>query len=454
MRMETGKKLLFIPVLAVGIAIMVILVKNRADPQKSEYEETRTAVRVIEVPSLTIVPAFRGYGNVEPSQVWNGVVQVAGKVISVGPSFKRGTIVPAGQFLLQIDPTDYELAIAQAETNIEAVQAQIAEIEIQEQNSASSLKIEQESLEISRKELRRKQSLISQGAASSSEVEKEQRSVLAQTQSVQALENTIRLYPAERRRLEAELARLQSQLDGAQLDLERTRVTIPFTARIAEVGVEEYQFVRQGDRLGTADGIDKAEIEVQVPLWRIAALIRSEGISDVAELRNDDIGDRLGLSASVYLGQDTIFAEWKGRVARFTDALDPQTRTLGIIVEVDQPYAGVRPGVRPPLVKGMFVDVEIRGRPRPGSLIVPRAALHGDQVYVVDSENRLQKRRVTIGVVGASYYSVTEGLRMGERIVVSDVAPAIEGMLLEPVEDPDTASRLAQAARGQPDSAP
>jgi len=454
MRSDFVKKLLFIPAIAIGIAAMYVLIKNRADPGKLQFEETRTAVRVIEVPSLTVVPSFRGYGNVEPSQVWNGVAQVAGKVIAVDPSFERGAIGPAGQFLMQIDPTDYELAIARVETDIEATRARIAEIEIQEKNSLASLKIEQESLQISKAELQRKQSLVAQGAASSSEVEKEQRNVLAQSQSVQALENTLSLYPVERRRLDAELTRLKTQLDEAKLNIDRTRITLPFTARISDVAVEQFQFVRQGDKLGTADGISRAEIEVQMPLWRIAALIRSEGVTDISELRDGAIGERLGITARVNLERDTLFAEWEGRVARFTDSLDLETRTLGIIVEVDNPYAGVRPGIRPPLVKGMFVDVELRGRPRPDSLVIPRDALHGQQVYLVDSDNRLQRRAIKTGISGVSYYTVIEGLTGGERIVVSDLIPAIDGMLLDPIDDPDTTARLAEAVSANAGGAP
>lgn len=445
MRSSLVKQLLFIPVIALGIAAMYVLVKNRADPDKLQYEERSTAVRTIEVPSLTVVPSFHGYGNVEPSQVWNGVAQVAGKVVAVDPAFKRGAIIPAGQFLLQIDPTDYELAIARVDTDIESTRARIAEIELQEINSRASLEIEQESLEISRAELARKRNLVAQGAASSSEVEKEQRNVLAQTQSVQALTNTLSLYPVERRQLDAELNRLQTQLDDARLNLDRTRVTLPFTGRISQVAVEQFQFVRQGDRLGTADGISRAEIEVQMPLWRIAALIRSEGVTDVSELMPGAIGERLGVTASVSLDRDTLNAKWQGRVARFTDALDLETRTLGVIVEVDDPYADVQPGIRPPLVKGMFVDVELRGRPRPETLVIPRVALFGKYVYVVGADNRLERREVSTGFSGISYFTVLKGLSAGERIVVSDLVPAIDGMLLEPVDDPDTLARLSDA---------
>lgn len=449
MKSDLVRKLIVIPILVVGIAVLVVLIKNRVEPERLEFAEKVTAVRTIEVPSLTVIPRFTGFGTVEPSQVWNSVAQVSGKVTIVDPSFEKGNIVAKDQFLLQIDPTDFELAIAQVETNIESVRAQVAELEIQETNSRASLAIEKESLSILEMEVERKRKLVGSGAVSSSDLEREQRSALAQRQSMQNLENALNLYPAERRRLEAELARLQAQLQSARLDLDRTRVSMPFTGRVAEVGVEQFQYVRQGDRLASADAIAKAEIEVQVPLWRLTAIIRSEGITDVSELRGVNIGERLGISASVYLDQGNLFTEWEGRVVRFSDQLDPQTRTLGVIVEVDRPYSNIQPGIRPPLVKGFFVRVELRGRPRANTLVVPRSALHEGHVYLINSDNRLEKRLVTTGIQGASYYSVAGGLAAGERIVVSDLIPAIDGMLLDSVDDPETAERLALAARAE-----
>lgn len=449
MKSDLTRKLILIPILAIGIAVLFVLIKNRAEPERLEFVEKVTAVRTIDVPALTVIPRFTGHGTVEPSQVWHSVAQVSGKVTIVDPSFKKGNILAKDQFLLQINPTDFELAIAQVETDIESVRAQVAELEIQETNSQASLSIEKESLSILEMEVERKRKLVGSGAVSSSDLEREQRSVLAQRQSIQNLENALNLYPAERRRREAELARLQAQLQSARLDLDRTRISMPFTGRIAEVGVEQYQYVRQGERLATADAIDKAEIEVQVPLWRLAAIIRSEGITDVAELRAFNIGERLGVTARVYLDQDDLFTEWEGRVVRFSDQLDPQTRTLGVIVEVDKPYSNIQPGIRPPLVKGFFVRVELRGRPRPNTLVIPRSALHEGQVYIMRMDSRLEKRRVVTDIQGASYYSVSDGLRAGEKIVVSDLIPAIDGMLLDSVDDAETMARLARAAQAE-----
>ena len=118
------------------------------------------------------------------------------------------------------------------------------------------------------------------------------------------------------------------------------------------------------------------------------------------------------------------------------DTIDQRTRTLGVIVAVDQPYAKAKPGVRPALIKGMFVEVELRGKPRSGDLLVPRAALHGTSdgatmVYVVDDKSRLRRREIVIGLEQTDFVTVTSGLSEGDLLVTTDPVPAIDGMLLK-----------------------
>jgi RND family efflux transporter MFP subunit len=442
MEITLKNKLLIIPAVAVGVLLFAFLVKNRAEPEKRPITETAKTVRVIEVPRISVVPTFKGTGTVRPSQVWNGVAQVSGKVIEMNPRLKRGAVIQAGETLLKIDPSDYELAVEQAKTNIEATRAQIAELKVKEQNAKESLKIEQKALRIAEDELARKRKLVEQGTVTRSEVEREERNVLAQQQSVQSLQNTINLIPAERRRLQAEVDRLQAKLKEADLSLERTTIRMPFNGRISESNVEVQQFVRQGDVMVVADGIEKAEVEVDIPLDRISSLIQSDKVINVEDVRERGIGEVLGLSANVMLRRNDNVTQWDGQVVRTSDTLDTRTRTAGFIIEVDAPYKNVQPGVKPPLVKGMFVEVEIRGMPSPGKLVLPRSAVNNQHVYLVNDQNRLERRSIKAEPGGSGYVVVKEGLQAGERVVISDLVPAIEGMLLDPVEDKDALKRL------------
>ena len=450
MKKHRLKRLLITPAILIGVGIFVIQKKNSSKPVQMPVAERTTTVRVISVPQSDVVPHLTATGNVQPGKVWSAVAQVSGTVIEMHPRLEKGELIHTGEMLLKIDPSDYELAIVQAETSIDSTMVQLAQVDVQEQNARASLQIEQQALKITEDELQRKQQLLASKTVSHSEYEKEQRIYLQQKQSVQSQLNSISLYPIERKKLQAELAKLDAQLAAAKLNLERTTVTMPFNGRISKVAVEYQQLVN--DRLGAmvvADGIDTAEVAVQVPMVRLGGLIHSREVVNIAEAANVEIGRKLGLTARVFLQQGDHAIEWDATVDRLSDELDPRTRTVGVIVEVDQPYARVQPGKRPPLVKGLFVNVELKGSPYRDAIVIPLSALHDDQmVYVVDAEKRLQRRPVTTAARGSDYVIIKQGLEAGEQIVLSDLAPAIDGMLLSTVEDEETLQQLLASVKG------
>ena len=94
-----------------------------------------------------------------------------------------------------------------------------------------------------------------------------------------------------------------------------------------------------------------------------------------AALMSDRMRELVELDPLVRLDLGTTRAEWQAEFVRFSDNVDPQTRTMGVVVAVDRPFEKVRPGLRPPLSKGMFVQVLLRGRTQPERLVVPRAAV-------------------------------------------------------------------------------
>jgi RND family efflux transporter MFP subunit len=251
-------------------------------------------------------------------------------------------------------------------------------------------------------------------------------------------------------------------LATARRNLTQTRMLMPFTGRIAEVNAELNQYVREGEVLAVVDGMQRAEVEVQIPIERMSNLVRSDREVDLLTMSGEALTPSLGLQALVRLKEGALQADWQARFARISDTLDPKTRTIGVIVEVDDPYAKVQPGIRPPLFKGLFVQVDLYGRSRPESLVIPRLALSEGvmedcparqigcagrtRLYLVDEASRLEIRDVKVGLIQDEYLVIEEGLAAGERVVVSDLLPAIQGMRLQPVEDEVAKARLIRIA--------
>ena len=89
---------------------------------------------------------------------------------------------------------------------------------------------------------------------------------------------------------------------------------------------------------------------------------------------------------------------------------------------LDDLFGELGPGLRPALVKGMFVEVELTGTARPDTLVVPRAAVHGDDggaalVYVVDGDSRLRRKPVEIAFEQGDFVVIEGGI--GENIEVT-----------------------------------
>ncbi len=445
------RRLAFIPVLAVGIVAFAGLKASRAEPEKVAQTETGRRVRTLEVTPRTVIPAATGYGVVQAREEWQMVAEVSGRVVEISERLEAGGFVKAGTTLIKIDPGDYELSEAQQEANLEGVRAQIAELVVQETNTRKSLTIEERSLELAEASLERLKKLQSSGAASQSDVDGEERQVLTQRKAVQNLRNTLRQLPANRKVLEAQLKQQKAGLATASREIARTEIVAPYDVRIRSVTTALQEVVGKGQVLAVADGLDMAEIPAQYAIGELRPLLPFR--PDQTPLSTDSLSrlpELVGLTAKVTLESTDLRATWDAKFDRFTN-VDPQTRTVGVVVSIANPYE--RSEGRPPVVPGMYMEVDIQGRPREGCLAVPRRALHGDIAYVVDEAQRLQRREVDIDFRQADYVCLRGGIAAGEHVVLTDLIPAIEGMLLEPVPDDEAAARLA-AATGQGDAPP
>ena len=435
-----GRLLLFVVPVALGLAAVGYAVMNREGPQRVPPEERLTPVRVVPAPAVDMVPRALGYGSVTPGRIWEAVGEVSGTVIYRHPELEKGAVLRAGTELLRIDPTDYRLAVAQIEASIRSTEAQLAVLDVRASNTKRSLSIEARSIDLARKELERKQRLVQQGTISQAAVDQEERAVLVGEQAVQNLRNSMNLLPAERTVLEATRDQLMAQLETARRNLARTTIVAPFNCRIAEVNVEKAQFAVQGKVLVVADSLDVAEVTAQVPIGNLLTLLPPdldlplEPGAPMSRLR-----EVAGLEAIVRLRTGRGDNEWAARFDRMSDTVDRRTRTVGVIVAVDDPYRQAVPGQRPPLVKNMYVEVEVRGRPRPGAVVIPRGALYGREVRIAGPDDRLRVREVEVDFVQTNFVVVASGLEAGERVVVSDLPFAADGMRLAPVEEDEEA---------------
>jgi RND family efflux transporter MFP subunit len=136
---------------------------------------------------------------------------------------------------------------------------------------------------------------------------------------------------------------------------------------------------------------------------------------------------RIGDSADVHV--QATGEHFTGKVARFTDALDSSTRTMQVEIDVPNPDYHLQPG--------MYADVTLSANSRPNALTIPIEAVQRSDnnivtVLVLDAQNRVQSRRVQIGVESSNNVEVLSGLSEGERVIVGNLGSYQPGEVVKP----------------------
>jgi len=428
-----NKKLMFFIPLIVGIMIFVLLVKFKSKPTGGDSLEQAAYVNVFRVPQLTVIPKVTGFGTVIPCKIWKAYPEVSGKIVWLSEHLDVGEFFKKGQKLLQIDDSVYKLKIIRQKAEIKKIEANLLELAAKEKNYRATLSLQKRTLLLSMKEQKRQRKLAQRKVVSESIFEKQQIITLTQHNNVQNIQTNLDLVPSQMKYLQAQLEAAKALLVQAQLDLAHTLIEAPFDCRIAKVNVEISQYVQQGQEMLHADATSASEVVAQLDTGQLSILVLNEDIKlgqiNLSVGKYVAIPERMGLTAVIKYSPNGKIFKWKAKCERL-EPIDPNTRTVGIAAVVYQPYEKHN-AKRPPLVKGMYCEVDIYGQKQPNCIVIPRTAIHGDMVYKVNADNRLEIKKIKIKYKSAEFAVIDKSLKKGDVIVCSDLIPAIDGMLLD-----------------------
>ena len=446
------KKAFILPlIILAALALVIAVVKSRPPIEHEDIQFPEKAVEVVTLGKISFRARAIAYGNVEPSVLLKAKSEVAGKIAYIHPQLKQGGSLAKGTVVLRIEPTTFEFSLTQSEAGLAGSQSSLRQLEVEEKSTQSSLDIATKNLAVGEKELQRIQSVWEKKLVSRSTVDIEEQKVLQLRQQAADLQGKLASYASKKAATEAQIRQSQTTVGEKQDTLGRTEVRLPFDARIGEVTVEQGEFVPTGGQLFEALGTQSIEINAQLPIKHFRPLLSSmqHGAVDLQNPTSfQDALNQLSLEARVRLVGDTDDVEWEGKLLRISESIDPVRDTLGLVVAVEDPYVGVIPGKRPPLLKGMYVSVEFLA-PAQDQLVIPRKAIHQGRVYVATAENTLSIRPVKISFAHGNQAVIESGLKEGEQIILTDVIPVIEGLPVKLIsassdEQPVTTESIAK----------
>jgi RND family efflux transporter MFP subunit len=346
----------------------------RQEPPKREIDDRALLVDVLQLETLSAELAVRSQGTVLPRTQTLLGAEVAGSIVEISPKFIPGGVFGAGEVLLRIDATDYEVAVRQAEALVKQRRIEF--------DGAAKLR---------------------------------QQGYRAEAEYASAA---------------AALASAEAELVRAQRNLERTEIRLPYEGMVLSKDADLGQFVSPGARLGVTFATDYAE--VRLPLTdQDLAFVDLPDATEIAQTGASE-GPPVTLTAT-RMGKP---ATWQARIVRSEGVVDEKSRVTYAVARIDDPYGLHREGI--PLPVGTFVTADIAGRVMDDVIRVPRSALRAaSQLLIVDDDNRIRIRDVDVIRADARYAYIGGGAEAGERIAVSAIETPLNGMYVRTTDRPE-----------------
>jgi RND family efflux transporter MFP subunit len=384
--MKMKRALLPFLVIAIALVLTFVLVKSRKTPKPHETPYLGPLVDVAGLTKTKRQVRVSGTGTAQARYEVSITPQVKGRVSEISPQMVAGGTFQKGELLFAIEEVDYQLAIAHAQANLAQAELEL----LRNENLADLARKEWHALN--------RQSVLEP--------------------------NPLVVYEPQLKSARALRDAAQANVRQAELNLQRTKVFAPFDCYVRSEKLEIGQFLNAGAPVATVAGIDQIEIVVPLPL------------DELVWLKVPRKGEKQrGSLAKVELQSGGSTFHWQGEITRSLGEIDPRNRMARVVVTVEDPFYGDKEqaNLLNNLLPGMFVNVVILGEELPGVISLPRGALHdNDTIWVIDDENRLHIREVDILRREPNEVLVRSGLEEHEKIVLSNLSGAAEGMLLRP----------------------
>jgi len=244
---------------------------------------------------------------------------------------------------------------------------------------------------------------------------------------------------AARDSAKAAVTAAEAELVGAQLDLDFCEVRAPFDGRITRNLVDVGNLVGQGQPTLLATIVASKPIYVSVDVSESDLLaVRRERMAKRADIEPGQVAPGEWRPVELAIADQPEFTI-RGRIDYVDPLLDARTSTIRVRSSFDNADELLLPG--------LFVRLRFPMETA-AALLVPDLALLADQggryALVVDAQNVVQLRRVTIGPLDGGLRVVTTGLQPDDRVVVSGLQRARPGAVVTP-QTADAAAPAPQA---------
>lgn len=385
-----------------GVSVVVVVGLFSATAARKGNKAVDVRIETVEPRDL--VASVTASGQVEPRTKVDVAADISGRIVSL--AVKEGQMVRKGDFLLRIDPAQYEAAVQRAEAGLSSAKAQEA------QSHANLLQAQRSydrSLEIQKSNPQ-----------------------LVSAESLEQLKTTVEVNQALYEAATHNVEQASASLKDAHTSLDKTTILAPMSGRVTRLVVEQGEtavpgtFNKDAATLLTISDMSALETIVKVDETDVARL----QLGDSAVVQIDAFPDTTFIGRVVEISHSSI----KGAA---TASSTEQAVDYEVKVQLLNPPADTRPDfsatakivtdIRDQVLSIPIIALTVRENeqltPGDSAVTLGRAPVKEvgkrdvEGVFIVSDDNKVTFRPVKVGIAGDRYFEVLSGLTKGERIV-------------------------------------
>ena len=372
MKKRNKMKILFnkfrpVVIIIVAILFVFLLIISKGDVVPINEKYIPPLVEVQNVVNSNFNINLYSQGTVKPVQDIALSSEIIGKVDWVSENFLIGSKFIKNDTLVVFDKRDAELALIIAESNL----------------SQAKLNYEREFAEY---ELANKEWYeIGSGDGTS-----------------------LALRKPQFKRAKALLSSSEAAYEQAERNLEKCYIKAPFNGIVKSKYIDVGSITGPGTPLAQIFSIDYVEIELPIDNEEIIFLYKDEVNKNKVILSNNSSGKNI---------------KWIGEITRISEQINDKTRMQSLYAKIDNPYENQNK-----LKVGLFVKAQLIGKKINNAVKIPRNIIKDDHIWLVNDENKLERKKINIDYYDQDNAVVTNTLIDGQKILITRLSNLIEEM--------------------------
>lgn len=365
----------------------------------AEQDISGTSVKVAKAVKGRIETSVSISGRLSAISEATIVPKASGRVESIPVTV--GSSVKTGDLLIQLERSDYVSQVNAAEAALEMAQSRLViyiDPALQEPASVRQAKL---ALDLARTNYERVKNLQAEGAVSQSQVEAAQSQVMAAEMGYEA---AIQQYEMAK----AQVKQARAALDQAESLLSNTSIVSPIDGIVSAININVGEMASPGVPVATV--VDSSKVKCNISV--------SENYINIIKP-----GQTLEVSIS------STEQPLSGQVQSVSPSADTRTKDYPVELLLDNPSGELKPG--------MFARVRLPVDSNDDAIIIPKESLvdrGGYNIVFVVEDGKCKETRVSLGIVNSSQAEITDGIEVGDSVVIVGQDSLADGAAVTVVE--------------------